>query len=82
MSGIDPRTGRHFGDHGTAVQAINYALDHEPDDGMTFLKAWREGDLGEWPEFYAWLAPVTPIEEPDDRPEWELRTGFREEDFA
>jgi hypothetical protein len=21
----------------------------------TFLRAWREGDLDEWPEFYSWL---------------------------
>jgi len=55
---IDPHTGRPLGDHGTAGQAIEFALDktdyyHEMDD---FLRAWREGDLGEWPEFYEWLA--------------------------
>lgn len=27
-------------------------------------------------------ATSAPDAEPDDRPEWELRTGFREEDFA
>ncbi len=55
----DPRTGRPLGDHGTAAQAIEYALEviprsdcPEPD---TFLRAWREGDLEEWPEFYDWL---------------------------
>ncbi|MEQ1950962.1 hypothetical protein ABMA59_06045 [Mesorhizobium sp. CN2-181] len=53
---IDPRTGRPIGDHGTAIQAINYALDVERDDREAFLRCWREGDLEEWPEFYAWLA--------------------------
>lgn len=45
--------------HGTAVQAIEYALDHAEayyNGCFNFLKAWREGDLDEWPEFYAWLA--------------------------
>jgi hypothetical protein len=45
------------GDHGTAAQAIDFALDFnvcsEPD---VFLRGWREGDLDEWPEFYEWLA--------------------------
>jgi len=45
------------GDHGSALDAIDYALDHEPDgDAATFLRRWREGDLSEWPEFYEWLA--------------------------
>lgn len=52
---IDKRTGRQVGDHGTCLQAINYALDHERDDQVAFLRCWREGDLGEWPEFYVWL---------------------------
>jgi len=58
VSGIDKRTGRPFGDHGTANQAIAFAIDgmngwcSEPE---VFLKAWREGDLTEWPEFYIWL---------------------------
>lgn len=55
---IDPHTGRPLGDHGTAQDAIDYvlgsgALYHEVAD--VFLTAWREGNLGEWPEFYAWL---------------------------
>ena len=53
---LDPRTGRPLGDHGTAVQAINFALDwqfcQQPD---VFLRGWREGSLDEWPEFYDWL---------------------------
>lgn len=53
---IDPRTGRTYGDHGTAMQAINFALDHLSIERDTFLKCWREGDLDEWPEFYVWLA--------------------------
>lgn len=44
-------------DHGTAIQAINFALNFklccEPD---TFLRSWREGDLRDWPEFYGWLS--------------------------
>jgi hypothetical protein len=55
----DPRTGRPFGDHGTANDAIEYALDvvmDEDCDCSGFLRAWREGDLGDWPEFYEWLA--------------------------
>jgi hypothetical protein len=59
---IDPRIGRPYGDHGTHNQALDYALDHYPrlpdgdGDPATFLRAWREGDLDEFPEFYAWLA--------------------------
>lgn len=52
----DPRTGRPVGDHGTAVQAIEYALEQVGDcEAVDFLRAWREGDLDEWPEFYPWL---------------------------
>jgi len=54
---MDPRTGRPLGDHGTASEAIDFALDYnlctEPD---TFLRSWRMGSLDEWPEFYEWLA--------------------------
>lgn len=45
-------------DHGTAEQAIEWALDHNPDgeiEAATFLRRWQQGDLAEWPEFYAWL---------------------------
>lgn len=56
---IDPRTGREIGDHGTALQAINYVLG-TPDltfgQEVPFLVAWREGNLDEWPEYYTWLA--------------------------
>lgn len=52
---LDPRTGRPIGDHGTAMQAIDFALDHLSVERDTFLKCWREGDLDEWPEFYEWL---------------------------
>lgn len=51
----DPRTGRPWGDHGTAMQAINFAFDQLSVERDTFLKSWREGDLDEWPEFYEWL---------------------------
>lgn len=52
---IDPRTGRPAGDHGTALQAIQYAVEWERLEADTFLKCWLEGDLDEWPEFYEWL---------------------------
>jgi hypothetical protein len=60
MSGavpLDPRTGRPNGDHGTAVDALDFILDHADcsTEVDTFLRAWREGDLDEWPEFYSWL---------------------------
>lgn len=55
-SPLDPRTGRAIGDHGTALQAIDFATEYylcpEPD---AFLKSWKEGSLDEWPEFYEWL---------------------------
>lgn len=43
--------------HGTHAQALEFALNVHEDPLQTyeFLKAWREGDLGEWPEFYEWL---------------------------
>ena len=55
---IDPRTGRPYGDHGTANQVIEYILQPRVDLGCPaedFLKCWREGDLEEWPEYYEWL---------------------------
>lgn len=54
---IDPETNRPIGDHGTAADAIDFALDHEGGDCDTFLRRWREGDAAsEWPDFYEWLA--------------------------
>lgn len=60
MSGpTDPRTGRPCGDHGTANDAIEFvtsgAADCGPGEEADFLRAWQQGDLDEWPEFYAWL---------------------------
>lgn len=54
---LDPRTGRMFGDHGTAAQAIEFLLDVQqaPGEETEFLRAWRQGDLDEWPEYYEWL---------------------------
>jgi hypothetical protein len=56
---IDPKTGREFGDHGSADQAVVWALDHSPSWGTeyahAFLWAWREGDLAGFPDYYAWL---------------------------
>ena len=52
---IDPRTNRPLGNHGTALQAITWALDHEDGNVDDFLRAWRIGDLEEWPDYYEWL---------------------------
>lgn len=55
---IDPRTDHAVGDHGTAVQAIDYALAGNNSawtQETEFLRAWREGDLDEIPDFYVWL---------------------------
>lgn len=45
--------------HGTAQDAIDYALDvisWGSESGQeVFLRAWRDGDLAEWPDFYEWL---------------------------
>ena len=53
----DPTTNRPWGDHGTADDAIEFLLDVRQVAGeeTEFLKAWREGDLREWPEYYEWL---------------------------
>lgn len=52
----DPRTGRPVGDHGTANDAIDFALEHAGMEEREFLDAWRDGSaFDEWPEFYAWL---------------------------
>jgi hypothetical protein len=45
-------------DFGSAQQAIDWSIDHNPDGDLeseAFLRCWREGDLDEWPEFLAWL---------------------------
>lgn len=62
---LDPRTGRPFGDHGTAEQAIDFAISVADTEAEAFLRSWQQGDLDEWPEFYVWLAhqpqsPETP----------------------
>jgi hypothetical protein len=60
----DDRTGRRYGDHGTAQQALEWALHEgdrvlEVDDPIQFLLAWREGGAWrDWPEFYRWLDPL------------------------
>lgn len=63
----------------------------------TLMDAWHGKPVGVFPMLKACAAmganplrylsdydapPRAPRSEPDDRPEWELRTGFREEDFA
>jgi len=56
---IDPTTKRPVGDHGTASQAMDYALAGDNEvwtQEVEFLQAWREGRAAEeWPEFYEWL---------------------------
>lgn len=56
-------TGRPLGDHGTANDALEFALD-DPCGAIGgdaynlkgFLEDWREGAAyEEWPEFYEWL---------------------------
>jgi len=44
---------------GNAQDAMDYALDvvfPAGNEGDTFLRSWREGDLSEWPEYFTWLA--------------------------
>jgi hypothetical protein len=44
--------------HGEYSDAVEFALYHNDDISQTyeFLKAWNEGALDEWPEFYEWLS--------------------------
>lgn len=56
----DPNTGRPYGDHGTANQALEWCSQTHGDgfDTSDFLGAWRDGSAWEeWPEFYEWLMP-------------------------
>lgn len=53
---IDKRTGRPYGDHGTALQAIEFSLSSSTcQEPLAFLNSWRDGDLDYWPDFYDWL---------------------------
>lgn len=74
---IDPRTGRPFGDHGTGENAISYALLEEVYDTKTFLDAWAHGDLGEWPEYYEWLAKQPKISPITDNTAFAVEFGVR-----
>lgn len=58
---------RESWDHGTHAQAIEFLLYHRqaPGEEYEFLKAWNEGDLDEWPEFYEWLDTQTKLGEDD-----------------
>ena len=62
----DPRTGRPFGNHGSANEAHLWGLEigdrfREVDDFETFIKVWQEGSaFEEWPEFYRWLNKASP----------------------
>ena len=56
ITGAGHKALRPLGDHGTPLQAVTFALDVDrSSDSFTFLKCWREGDLDDWPEYYAWL---------------------------
>lgn len=61
---LDRTTGRPVGDHGSGEAAIRFALECEDDLGNrdAFLRAWQDGDLTEWPEYYGWLANVEPVD--------------------
>ena len=63
QSNIDRFTGRPIGDHGTAYSAIRFAMECEHDlaNRDAFLRAWTDGDLTEWPEYYGWLENVEPV---------------------
>lgn len=54
---IDPRTGRPIGDHGTYLQAMQFATESYSAMGQEreFIKGWMEGSLDDWPDYYAWL---------------------------
>jgi hypothetical protein len=62
MAHIDTDTNRPVGDHGTASNAIEFALHHHDDTLQTyeFLAAWQRGDLSEWPEYHEWLNKAHP----------------------
>jgi hypothetical protein len=40
---------------GTFNAALDWALDHCSGDALDFLRAWREGDISDWPEYATWL---------------------------
>lgn len=46
---------RGLDEHGTYEDAVTYVLDVCSEDTDLFLRAWREGNLAEWPEYYQWL---------------------------
>ena len=52
----DPSTGLPWGDHGTANEAIDWAVDYLVGVKGPFLRAWRIGDAArDWPGYYGWL---------------------------
>ena len=75
---IDPTTGRPYGDHGTADDAVAFILNYRGGDieAESFLRYWDVGDLRAWPEYYSWLAArelARPTMTPDDRRRRRLR---------
>ena len=82
MSKIDPNTGRPFGDHGTAQDAIDFILDYRvsdfgPGEESDFLEGWNEGDLKGYPEFYDWLKEKEAKDKADAKAAKEALKGFR-----
>ena len=64
---LDERTGFAVGFHGGYSHAVDYALDHmeqDPGNQVDFLRAWREGNLEEWPEYYEHLHSILDEEDP------------------
>lgn len=58
---LDENIGFPIGFHGGYSHAVDYALDHLEQDTanqIEFLRAWREGSLEEWPEYYDWLREI------------------------
>lgn len=46
----------HMDALGTPVQAINFACDLDDlGNSQQFLRDWREGNIGQWPEYSEWL---------------------------
>jgi len=55
--------------HGTANDAIEFvvsgAANCGPGEEVEFLRAWQQGTLDEWPEYYNWLGRRDSIEAPN-----------------
>jgi hypothetical protein len=64
---LDENTGFPVGFHGGHSHAVDYMLDRmeaDPGNQVEFLRAWREGNLEEWPEYYEHLHTILDPEYP------------------